>query len=52
MVGLNWKYGEHWGVWGEYHWIDGTASLQALENPEPVHPSRWSLLMLMAGFKF
>jgi hypothetical protein len=52
MVGLNWRYGEHWGVWGEYHWIDGTASLQALENPEPVHPSRWSLLMLMAGFKF
>ena len=51
MLGLNWRYGEHWGVWGEYHWIDGTQLLQALENPEPPK-DRWSLILLMAGYKF
>ncbi len=52
MVGVNWRYGEHWGFWGEYHWIDGTASLQRLENTAPVTDNRWSLIMLMAAYKF
>jgi hypothetical protein len=52
VLGVNWKSGVHWGVWGEYHWIDGTASLQALENPGATRAGRWSLLMLMAAFKF
>lgn len=51
-VGLNWRPDEHWGVWGEYHWINGTATLQGLENPPPVRDHRWSMLMLMAGYKF
>jgi hypothetical protein len=51
VVGANWRYGEHWGVWGEYHLIDGTSPLQKLENPQPP-VDRWSLIMLMAGFKF
>lgn len=51
-VGLNWRPDEHWGVWGEYHWINGTAALQALENPPPIRHQRWSMLMLMAGYKF
>jgi hypothetical protein len=50
-VGANWRYGEHWGVWGEYHWINGTSQLQQLENPQPLE-DHWSLIMLMAGFKF
>jgi hypothetical protein len=50
-VGLHWHGGEHWGIWGEYHWIDGTRSLQALENPGPIREDRWSLIMLMAGYK-
>lgn len=52
VVGLNWRPDEHWGVWGEYHWINGTGTLQALENPPPVREQRWSMLMLMAGYKF
>ena len=52
MIGINWRAGEHWGVWGEYYWIDGTSSLQRLENPPPIRASRWTLLMLMAGYKF
>jgi hypothetical protein len=50
-VGLNWHAGEHWGIWGEYHRIEGTRSLQALENPGPALADHWSLLMLMAGYK-
>lgn len=51
VVGANWRYGEHWGVWGEYHWIDGTTLLQQQENPKPPD-DHWSLIMLMAGYKF
>jgi hypothetical protein len=50
-VGANWRYGEHWGVWGEYHWFDGTTMLQRHENPGPP-ADHWSLVMLMAGYKF
>lgn len=52
MVGLHWRPGEHWGVWAEHHWINGTALLQRHENPPPVRDQRWSMLMLMAGYKF
>lgn len=51
-IGLNWRPDEHWGVWAEHHWINGTATLQPLENPPPVQAQRWSMLMLMAGYKF
>jgi hypothetical protein len=51
-IGINWRPDEHWGVWAEHHWINGTASLQGLENPPPVRDQRWSMLMLMAGYKF
>lgn len=51
-IGANWRPNEQWGVWAEYHWIDGTATLQPLENPPPVREHRWSMLMLMAGYKF
>jgi hypothetical protein len=51
-IGINWRPDEHWGVWAEHHWIYGTATLQALENPPPVRDQRWSMLMLMAGYKF
>lgn len=51
-IGVNWRPDEHWGVWAEHHWINGTATLQALENPPPVRDQRWTMLMLMAGYKF
>lgn len=51
-IGLNWRPDEHWGFWAEHHWINGTATLQPLENPPPVQDQRWSMLMLMAGYKF
>jgi hypothetical protein len=51
-VGAHWRSDEHWGVWAEYHWIDGTAALQRAENPQGVADTRWSLVMLMAAFRF
>ncbi|MBL8266183.1 hypothetical protein [Steroidobacter sp.] len=51
-VGINWRPDLHWGVWAEHHWINGTATLQPLENPPPVREQRWSMFMLMAGYKF
>jgi hypothetical protein len=51
-MGVHWRPDEHWGVWAEHHWINGTALLQRLENPPPVREQRWSMLMLMAGYKF
>jgi hypothetical protein len=52
MIGVHWLPDQHWGVWAEHHWINGTASLQSQENPPPVRDQRWSMLMLMAGYKF
>jgi hypothetical protein len=51
-IGVQWRPDEHWGVWAEHHWINGTATLQRQENPPPVRDQRWSMLMLMAGYKF
>jgi hypothetical protein len=51
-LGVNWRPDEHWGVWAEHHWINGTLNLQAQENPPPVRDQRWSMLMLMVGYKF
>jgi len=51
-VGLNWRYGEHWGLWGEYHLIDGTANVQPLQNDGRKLADHWSMLMMMAGYKF
>ena len=51
-LGVQWRPDEHWGVWAEHHWINGTAILQRQENPPPVRDQRWSMLMLMAGYKF
>lgn len=51
-VGLNWRHGEHWGIWGEYHLINGSGTVQPLDNPGRKLVDHWSMLMLMAGFTF
>jgi hypothetical protein len=51
-VGLNWRYGEHWGLWGEYHAIDGTQNVQPMQNQGRKPSDHWSMLMLMAGYTF
>ena len=51
-VGLHWRYREHWGIWGEYHWIDGTDTVQAIQNQGRPLVDHWSMLMLMAAYTF
>lgn len=51
-VGMHWRYGEHWGAWGEYHLIDGTENVQPLQSPGRALAAHWSMLMLMAGYTF
>jgi hypothetical protein len=52
VVGLNWRSAEHWGIWGELHWYDGTASLQPLENTGHTEADHWILFMMMAAYRF
>jgi hypothetical protein len=51
-VGLSWRYNQHWGIWGEYHLIDGTENVQPLQNQGRKLADHWSMLMLMAGYTF
>lgn len=52
-VGANWQSGAHWGIWGEYHLIDGLSTASARDNtpPAPSDP-HWSLFLLMAAYRF
>jgi hypothetical protein len=52
VAGLSWRPSARWGVWGEYHLIDGTPTVQMLDNTGRVPADHWSTLMLMAGFRF
>jgi hypothetical protein len=51
-AGLSWRPNTRWGIWGEYHWIDGTATVQALDNTGRVPADHWSTFMLMGGLRF
>jgi hypothetical protein len=50
-VGASWRI-EHWGAWGEYHWINGTETVQPLDNVGRTPNDLWSLFMLMVAYKF
>jgi hypothetical protein len=51
-VGASWKPDMHWGVWVEYHAIDGTANVQGQDNIGNPPDNPWSMLLLMAGYRF
>jgi hypothetical protein len=51
-VGVNWRDGQHWGAWAEYHRIYGTATVQPLDNIGHTPDDHWSLFMLMIGYRF
>jgi hypothetical protein len=51
-AGVNWRYGEHWGIWGEYHVIDGIENVQPPQNVGRKLVDHWSMLLLMAAYKF
>ena len=51
-LGTGWRYGAHWGIWGEVHRIYGTATAPALDNPDGANEARWTLFTVMAGYRF
>lgn len=52
MAGVHWRHDEHWGVWAEYHWIDGSGTVQSLDNLDRSIANRWSVLAMMAAYTF
>jgi hypothetical protein len=51
-AGVTWRPDEHWGAWVEYHYIDGSATVQGQDNLGRTPESPWSMLLLMAGYRF
>jgi len=51
-VGVNWLPDPHWGVWAEYHWIQGSAAVPHIENMGRTIESDSALLLLMLGYHF
>jgi hypothetical protein len=51
-AGVTWSPDAHWGVWAEVHQIDGTASVQGQDNIGNARDNPWSMLLLMAGYRF
>ena len=51
-VGLKWLPDEHWGVWAEQHFIDGSATAPSLENQNRTIESDGALFLLMVGYHF
>jgi len=51
-LGLNWQPTEHWGLWAEYHQIQGSATVPIADNIGRRPADHWSLFQLMAGYRF
>ena len=52
-IGARWEINNHWMVAAEHHWVDGTAWLPALDNPNPLETRRrWRMFMMITGFRF
>ena len=51
-IGLNWQPGVHWGLWLEYHLIQGASQVSALDNRGRTPADHWNLFQAMAGFRF
>lgn len=51
-VGSGFRFDEHWGLWGELHRIYGTATAPPIDNPGGANDERWTLMTVMAGYRF
>jgi hypothetical protein len=51
-LGLNWQPSEHWGLWAEYHQVQGSATVPVADNIGRVPAGQWNLFQLMAGYRF
>ncbi|MFA5938337.1 MAG: hypothetical protein WC809_03185 [Sinimarinibacterium sp.] len=51
-VGLKWLPDEHWGVWAEQHFTQGSANAPGLENQNRTIEPDGKLFLLMVGYHF
>lgn len=51
-LGLNWQPNEHWGVWAEFHEVQGTAEVPYSDNVGRALANHWNLFQLMAGYRY
>lgn len=51
-VGIKWLPDQHWGVWSEYHLVDGTSTLSQLDNAGRTPDDHWSMFLLMGAYRF
>lgn len=52
MVGLQWTPTLNWGVFAEYHYIDGTANVSSADNQGRERERYWQTLLLMLAYQF
>ena len=51
-TGLRWQIDSQWGISGEWHAINGSGTVPALDNPDSDRESPWHALLIMAGYRF
>ena len=51
-LGMRWQSPKGWGVMGEWHHIDGTASMPSLDNRGRTPAPTWDVWLLMVGLRF
>jgi hypothetical protein len=52
-VGGSWQPDPHWGVWAEWHLLDGTFNrVSKPDNPGGVYDPHWNVFLLMAAYRF
>lgn len=51
-LGIRWHSPVHWGVFAEYHDIDGLATASTRDTEGQALQPHWSMLLLMAAYRF
>jgi hypothetical protein len=51
-LGINWQPDSHWGLWAEFHQIQGSATVPVSDNIGRTPADHWNLFQLMAGYRF
>ncbi len=52
MLGLNWRPTEHWGMWAEFHIVQGTADVPPSDNLGNTLHDHWNFFQLMGAYRF
>ncbi len=52
VLGVQWGPNAHWGVFAEYHYVDGTANVRAQDNLGRELERYWSMALVMLAYQF